>query len=108
MYGKIISSEEFDSALSTPSNYRTYAIKWNKKNPTANSCHVTLSRAVKAGKLEKPTQCEEHDETCSERIEACHYDYQLKNALKVRWLCTKHHVAWDKKRKLQPGEEYAF
>lgn len=56
--------------------------------------HNAVRRAIKAGKLIRPTVCEE----CSiesNYIEAAHWDYELK--LSVKWLCRKCHRRWDSK-----------
>lgn len=48
-------------------------------------------RAVAAGRLVRPRQCEQ----CGQQgtVEAAHYDYR--QPLNVRWLCHSCHMKWD-------------
>ena len=49
---------------------------------------------VKAGALVRPMRCEECG-TESNRIEAAHFDYA--QPLRIRWLCRRCHVVWDRR-----------
>lgn len=66
----------------------TYNQKWNKRNYEARIAHQKVYRAVKTGKLVKPTSCERCRLDAS-RIEAHHDDYS--KPLNVKWLCTLCH-----------------
>ena|SRR5215203_1743359 len=63
--------------------------EWRSRNKEKYQAHVILNNALRAGKIAKPSSCEE----C--RKPACvhghHDDY--KQHLSVRWLCTECHGA---------------
>lgn len=59
----------------------------------ARKAHSKIQRAIRKGKIIRPSVCEECGET--KIIEAAHYDYRY--PLKVRWLCSHCHRLWDKK-----------
>ena len=67
------------------------ARRWPVSTPEARRCHRAVERALETGRLVKPPHCEE----CSERngIQAAHFNYE--EPLRVRWLCQRHHSAWD-------------
>lgn len=49
-------------------------------------------RAMKNGRLRRPTTCELADGSCKGKIEAHHFlGYAQEHHLDVQWLCTRHH-----------------
>jgi hypothetical protein len=68
---------------------------WTQANPgkarLRAHANQAIYRAIKRGKMTRPTTCEEcgHER----RIEAAHKDYS--RPLDVRWLCRPCHVRWD-------------
>ena len=65
---------------------------YRKKNPKKYKAHAMIGRAVRSGKLIKPTSCE----SCKAKtqLHAHHDDYN--KPLNVRWLCPICHSAWHK------------
>jgi hypothetical protein len=60
--------------------------KWSERNPEKRAAHITVGNAVRNGRLIK-RPCE----VCGNpEVEAHHDDYS--KPLKVRWLCTEHHI----------------
>jgi hypothetical protein len=68
-------------------NHQT--VRWQKENPEKFSAHRKVSRAIKAGKLERPNCCEECGQECF--AQAHHDDYS--RPLDVHWLCPRCHSA---------------
>jgi hypothetical protein len=66
--------------------------KWKIKNPEKSKAHSKVSYALKTNKIKK--------EICfcgNVKSEAHHEDYS--KPLEVTWLCRKHHIEADSKRK---------
>lgn len=64
---------------------------WRPYDPRREKAHGLVYRALKAGKLKKPTKCE----GCGaegKRLQGHHDDYD--KPLDVRWLCPKCHSRW--------------
>jgi PHP family Zn ribbon phosphoesterase len=55
-----------------------------------------LKKAVLKGIIERPQHCEECGTYIQEGVQGAHYNYNVEDALKVRWLCQKCHSLWDK------------
>jgi ribosomal protein S27AE len=66
---------------------------WRAKNPEKNLAHRAVFIAVRNGTLKKKP-CRRCGKS---KVEAHHEDYS--KPLKVVWLCKKHHVEADLKRK---------
>ena len=67
-----------------------------QKYPSKHKARIAVYRAVRAGTLHKPTNCEECKKKFSkDKIEGHHEDYD--KPLEVRWLCRKCHREADKK-----------
>ena len=72
--------------------------KWKRRNSRAARAHRTVARAIRKGELQR-LACE----VCGEaKSEAHHDDYS--DALKVRWLCRKHHKEHHRKARLVQQE----
>lgn len=77
---------------------RAYSRSWQSRNrhrvQMTNKATSAVYLAIKAGKLVRPTTCEQ----CGNggRIQAAHSDYS--QPLAVRWLCIPCHVRWDKEQ----------
>ncbi len=66
---------------------------WKKKYPERYRAHNVVYVAVRRGEL-KPKPCE----VCGVvKVESHHEDYE--RPLEVKWLCKKHHVEADKKKR---------
>jgi len=77
-----------------PTGNRRAVAKWKKANPHAARAHRIVTRALKAGILER-LPCE----VCGEsKVEGHHDSYE--DPLIVRWLCRRHHKAHHKKIRL--------
>ena len=63
------------------------------RTPEQHCAGEAVRRAVRSGKLIKPTACESCGQSEPYRIEAAHYDYA--RCLDVRWLCVLCHRRWD-------------
>jgi hypothetical protein len=63
--------------------------EWKKKHPEQSRARHKVERAIRSGKLVKPSICE----MCgsSEYIQASHPGHDYKKALEVRWLCVSCH-----------------
>jgi hypothetical protein len=74
---------------------RRIAIEWQEKHPDRKLAHMRVGRAVRGGKLQKPTLCE----GCGlpKRLEGHHPDYA--KPLVVVWLCKPCHAIADKIRR---------
>lgn len=60
--------------------------KWVDVNPEKRAAHITVGNAVRDGKLEKPTTCEDCGKaTRSRGLHAHHEDYS--RPLDVNWVC---------------------
>lgn len=73
-------------------------------NPEKHQARVTLGRALKAGKIVKPTLCEACGQ--SEQLNGHHTDYS--KPLEVCWLCgpchRREHGIWSEPKPIQPIE----
>ena len=58
----------------------------------AHNARNRIYRAIKAGSLVRPGQCENCGKEC--KAEGAHYDYS--RPFDVRWLCRRCHWHWDK------------
>lgn len=67
-------------------------IKWGEKNPIKKGASELVVKAVRDGRLQKPSECSECGKTG--RIHGHHDDYAY--PLTVRWLCAKCHREWHK------------
>lgn len=66
--------------------------EWRAKHPERAKAHNIVYAAVRNGTLKKkPCHCG------STKVESHHEDYS--KPLKVKWLCKKHHIEADKKRR---------
>jgi len=66
--------------------------RYRDRNTHKLAAHLAVKKALAAGDLVRPDQCQiAHVGNCSGRIEAHHDDYS--KPLEVRWLCTGHHQA---------------
>lgn len=63
--------------------------RWKRNNKAKEQAHKAVARAVKTGKLTKPTECPKCG--ADKRIEGHHHDYEKK--LDVIWLCQSCHLA---------------
>ena len=68
--------------------YRQYVYDSIARYPEKHKARIKLNNALKAGKIIKPSKCEECDLE-AKRIEADHEDYS--KPFKVTWLCTPCH-----------------
>jgi hypothetical protein len=68
------------------------AKEWAENNPAERRAQVAVGNAVRDGRLDKGTVCEQADGNCSGPINAHHDDYS--KPLEVRWLCRSHHMKW--------------
>lgn len=61
------------------------------RTPAVRRAHSAVARAVRAGRLSRPSVCTE----CGSegRVEAAHEDYS--RPLDIRWLCRRCHCRWD-------------
>lgn len=61
--------------------------RWKRANKEKEQAHKRVARAIRSGKLVKPTRCSQ----CSsnEKIEGHHYDYD--KPLDVIWVCQPCH-----------------
>ena len=68
-------------------DYAEATSEWQRKHPEAVSARGKISRAIKAGKLERPLNCS----NCGgvRKISAHHQDYS--KPLEVKWLCSSCH-----------------
>ena len=64
------------------------ARKWKRDNKEKENAHKKVARAIKVGKLVKPTVCSICPST--EKIEGHHDDYDY--PFIIRWLCQKCHL----------------
>jgi len=67
-----------------------YDAKYQSANPIKIKAQNSINNAIRDGRMEKPTTCEECPSTG--KIQAHHDDYAL--PLVVRWLCRTCHIAW--------------
>lgn len=66
-------------------------LEYKKRNKLKVKARYLLRSAMKFGKIEKSSFCENNlTSKCKGRIEAHHDDYD--KPLKVKWLCRKHHL----------------
>lgn len=67
----------------TASDRAEYSEEWRRKHPDAVRAHNMIARAIKAGRLVRPTTCE----WCGAKddVEGHHEDYS--KPLDVKWLC---------------------
>ncbi len=66
--------------------------RYQDRNQEKRAAHAAVSKAIRAGILERPEQCElAHLGGCTGRIEMHHENYD--RPLDVRALCTEHHNA---------------
>lgn len=68
------------------------ARRWARDNPAPRRAQVAVANAIRDGRLDKGTVCEQADGNCSGQINAHHDDYS--KPLEVRWLCRSHHMKW--------------
>ena len=73
--------------------YRT-----NPANKIKVRARDAVKYAVRVGKMERPTECSQADDTCAGRVEYHHEDYS--KPLEVVALCTSHH----KRRHIEMAE----
>jgi len=66
-----------------------------KRYPMKYAAHVLFGNAVRAGRIEKKSECSVCGST--EKIEGHHDDYT--KPLDVRWLCEKCHKQWHRENK---------
>lgn len=64
---------------------------WWEANRQKRNAQTTLQRAVRAGKIERPGECERCQKAC--RPHAHHNDYA--KPLEVEWLCPPCHAVAD-------------
>lgn len=77
----------------TKNTYQNYRKPWKEKNREKVLAQTRLQRAVKAGKITRQP-CE----VCgSINVDAHHEDYT--KPFDVQWLCRKHHVLANQRRK---------
>ena len=62
---------------------------WRDRHPEAARAHNAVHNAIRDGKLERGTKCDQADESCCGPLSAHHDDYA--KPLEVRWLCRSHH-----------------
>lgn len=68
------------------------AVAWKNRNPEAKAAHQAVLRALKAGDLFRPAQCETPG--CSNPAEHAHHpSYDADRRLDVKWLCRHCHSA---------------
>jgi ribosomal protein S27AE len=69
------------------SRQREANARWRERNPEKRRAHDAVSNAIRDGKLERKTECEE----CGEggRLHRHHEDYS--KPLEVEWLCPRCH-----------------
>jgi hypothetical protein len=84
-----------DKKIVTLTNYVSISVKkWKEKYPDRNKAHKIVFSAIRNKTLiKKPCFCGEL------KSEAHHPDYS--KPLDVVWLCKKHHVEADKKRRIK-------
>ena len=68
------------------------ARQWAEDHPAERKAQVAVGNAIRDGRLQRGTVCEEASDECEGRIEAHHDDYE--KPLEVRWLCAVHHGLW--------------
>lgn len=75
--------------------------EWRAANPLGYKAHSAVSNALKAGRLEKPTECSicnaPHDQ-----IEGHHIDYS--KPLEVTWCCPACHWLLDQERRVMEAQ----
>ena len=76
------------------SSITAYTKKWREENPEKASAHASVARAVKSGKISKPSSCEMCGDDSSV-IHGHHKDYS--KPLDVDWLCPVCHALCDGK-----------
>lgn len=72
----------------------SYGVAYTKRTPEAARAHSAVQRALKSGRLVRPTACTNCGRSDS-RIEGAHLDYS--KPLDVIWLCAMCHREMDKK-----------
>lgn len=69
--------------------------RWDENNRIARAAHLLVSRAIKSGRLIRPSACSSCGAGC---VPHAHHDDYTK-PLRVRWLCPKCHYDLHKKRR---------
>ena len=69
--------------------------KYKNKYPEREKARLSVRRAIKSGKLIRPTACSSCG--CECKPNAHHDSYDAKNWLNVRWLCRKCHTTHHRK-----------
>jgi len=67
--------------------------KWSEENVIKRSASYIINRAIRDGKITKPSSCSQCN-TTGVRIHGHHDDYAY--PMIVRWLCSKCHRDWHK------------
>jgi hypothetical protein len=75
-----------------PEAVSAYTKEYQAKNPLKKRAQNIINRAIRDGKLTKPTTCSECNATGT--IQGHHCDYT--KPLEVMWLCQTCHIAWHK------------
>lgn len=99
--------ENYARIKSNPSKYLRLLEQMSVVNRRSRVAHpdrtyarMQVRNAVRNGVLIRPTSCSECN--CECKPHAHHDSYLLENALKVRWLCRKCHMAHHRKYPDQP------
>jgi hypothetical protein len=79
--------------------FATGKLQWLERNPLKKRAHIITTNAIHAGKLIKPSHCEQCDTV---RVEAHHDDYS--KPLEIRWLCLVCHKRADRERREREQE----
>jgi hypothetical protein len=79
--------------LETKRAHSSWSHSRPESTPEARLSQGRLNRAVRDGRVTKPKACEECQAVGY--VEGAHFNYNPEEALRVRWLCRRCHLAWD-------------
>lgn len=75
---------------------KTRSGNWKESTPEARRAQAAVYRAVRSGRVVRPTQCEQcRGDNDGKPMEGAHSSYDPGRELDVRWLCRKCHLVAD-------------